>query len=352
MVRELAPVLKQLKKNSCLLLEGAGDRSFCAGGDVASVREEAVQGNLGGLTADFFFEEYHIDYWLSKLKQDLNVTQVSVWNGVCMGGGVGLSIHGPIRIATEKTLFAMPEVGIGLFPDVGATYALPRIKAGPEVGMYLALTGARLGARDCLWAGLATHYVPSDRLNALRDNLNSLGPECDAAAVNNAIESARNGAEPPAGKGAPLDEAADVIRECFKVDSVEAILGRLMKVSESTSKHAQWAQATLKSIQVASPLSVKLSMEALKRHGSPDVSLRHAFMIEYRMSQRAMLPQPYSDFCEGVRAVLVDKDKPKWSHSSVEQVTAAELEPYFAPLQAKHPRGEFLGDIRKVMLKD
>ena len=354
MVRDLVPVLRNLKPNSCLLLEGAGDRSFCAGGDVASIREEAVKGNLGGLPADFFFEEYHIDYWLSKLKTDLGVTQVSIWNGICMGGGVGVSIHGSIRVATEKTLFAMPEVGIGLFPDVGATYALPRLKAGKEVGLYLALTGARLGALDCLWPGLATHYVPSDRLSVLRENLNQLGSTCDYNSVSQAIEAARNGAQPPTPKSTPLSENADAIRECFTANTAEEIVERLTKAaSKAGSKHAAWAEATLKAILEASPLSVKLSMEALKRNGEPSVSLQHAFMVEYRMAQRAMLPQPHSDFLEGVRAVLVEKDKPKWIHKSLEDVDVKnDVEPFFAPLGAKHPRGEFFGDIRAVLLKE
>jgi enoyl-CoA hydratase/carnithine racemase len=353
MIRALVPVLRTLKPNSCLLLEGAGDRAFCAGGDVASIREEAVKGNLGGLPADFFFEEYHIDYWLSKLKTDLGVTQVSIWNGVCMGGGVGISVHGVFRVATEKTLFAMPEVGIGLFPDVGATYALPRIKAGKEVGLYLAVTGARLGAKDCLWSGLATHYVPSNRLDVLRANLNSLGSSCDYKSVSRAIEAARNGAEPPAGKGAPLLENAEAIRECFTHGTAEEVVERLTKTSKGTSKHVAWAEATLKAIMVASPLSVKVSMEALKQNGEGSVSLEHAFMVEYRMAQRAMLQQPYSDFLEGVRAVLVDKDTPKWSHKSLEDVDMKhDVEPFFAPLGAKHPRGEFFGDIRAVLLKE
>jgi enoyl-CoA hydratase/carnithine racemase len=353
MVRDLVPVLGSLRPNSCLLMEGAGDKAFCAGGDVASIREEAVKGNLGGLPADFFFEEYHVDYWLSKLKTDLNVTQVSVWNGVCMGGGVGISVHGAIRVATEKTLFAMPEVGIGLFPDVGATYALPRLKAGKEMGLYLATTGARLGAKDCLFAGLATHYVPSNRLQVLRDNLSALGATCDYNAVNDAIEAARNGAQPPEPKTTPLQETAHLISECFAYDSPEEIVARLIKTKESKSpKEAAWAETALKAIMVASPLSVKLTMEALKRNVEPKVSLSHAFTVEYRLAQRAMLPQPYSDFLEGVRAVLVDKDRPKWAHSSLAEVPRADVEAFFAPLQAKHPRGEFVGDIRGVLLKN
>jgi len=354
MVRDLAPVLHVLRKNSCLLLEGAGERAFCAGGDVASIREEAMQGKLSGLPADFFFEEYNLDYWLSRLKQELNVIQVSVWDGVCMGGGVGLSIHAPIRVATEKTLFAMPEVSIGLFPDVRATYALPRIKAGKEVGLYLAVTGARLGARDCLWAGLATHYVPSERLPVLRERLDAMGTECDEHAVKQAIEQARNGAEPPIGKTAPLEECADAIRECFSGSTVELILESLKKVKEqkSSSRNSAWAEATLSAIRNASPLSVKLTAEVLKRNGNHDVSLLKAFMTEYRLTQRAVLPQPYSDFLEGVRAVLVDKDKPKWSHAKIEDVTAAEIERFFQPLSSSHPRGEFLGNIRDTLIRD
>ena len=358
MVREFIPSLAAFrnKVNACLLLEGTGEKAFCAGGDVASIREAAVKGDFHGLPADFFFEEYHLDFWLSQLRHEHGLTQVSVWDGVCMGGGVGLSIHGAIRVATERTLFAMPEVGIGLFPDVGATYALPRLSAGKEMGLYLALTGVRLGAYDCLVAGLATHYLPSHKLDELREKLSNLGSETNAAEISTIISQTRGQEEPAAPtKSTPLNQILHLIRERFSKPSVELILETLQSMADSDTRSAQdkeWATRTIKQIRQASPLSVVLTFEALKKNGDPSVSLKEAFKTEYRLTQRAVLPSPKADFCEGVRAVLVDRNQPSWAHKSIEQVSLEQdVMPFFSPLPKDHPRGEFFGDIEGELVK-
>jgi enoyl-CoA hydratase/carnithine racemase len=164
-----------------ILMEGAGDKAFCAGGDVAAVQRECIAG--GTLPADFFFEEYELNNIIATMFDRRGVVQIAIWDGITMGGGVGLSVHGKFRVATEHTVFAkpgtqcvilravrcmprammngnMPETAIGLFPDVGGTHVLSRVCGGLPVGLYIGLTGVRLGAADCLATGLATHYIP------------------------------------------------------------------------------------------------------------------------------------------------------------------------------------------------
>jgi enoyl-CoA hydratase/carnithine racemase len=203
-----------------LWLQGAGERAFCAGGDVASIQKQVVQ-RQGSIPSDFFFEEYHLDYDLAALP---GLVQVSVWNGVTMGGGVGLSIHGRFRVATERTVFSMPETGIGFFPDVGTTHALPRLRAGPEVGLYLALTGSRLGPGDCLLTGVATHYVPSARLERVKAELQALQD-----ATPDMVHEVLAGAAADSGRDvkATLEPHLDAIRRCFSRPTAEQILQAL-----------------------------------------------------------------------------------------------------------------------------
>merc|ERR1719421_296479 len=151
MIHELAAIYSSLKEKKvrCVVLRGEG-KALCAGGDVVEVQEAVVTG--GAIKEDFFYDEYVLDYGIAMLHEHQKILQVAVWDGIVMGGGVGLSIHSPVRLATEKTLFAMPETAIGLFPDVGATWALSRLKGGLPIGLFLGLTGQRIGAADCLFA--------------------------------------------------------------------------------------------------------------------------------------------------------------------------------------------------------
>jgi len=217
MINELSSYYKQLAAAGvrCLLLRGEG-RAFCAGGDVAEVREGVLEKN--SRPADFFYDEYSLDYDIATLYEREKIVQIALWDGIVMGGGVGLSIHSPIRLATEKTLFAMPETAIGLFPDVGATWSLSRLKAGPEVGKLLGLSGLRLGAADCLFAGLATHFCPSDRLGDLEARLMALaeketGP-LDIDSICAVISEVSGGAQPDTAK-AVLESNASSIASCF-----------------------------------------------------------------------------------------------------------------------------------------
>ena len=195
MIKDLKQKYAELKPAGvrCMLLAGEG-RALCAGGDVAEVRQGVIDGT--SYPAEFFSEEYALDYQIATLLERDNVVQVSLWDGIVMGGGVGLSLHSPIRIATEKTLFAMPETGIGLFPDVGATWALSRLRSGAHVGMYLGLTGERLGPADCMYAGLATHYCPSEKLPLVEERLSGLSSLKGVEEVSKVIHEVSEGAIP------------------------------------------------------------------------------------------------------------------------------------------------------------
>ena len=335
MIKDLKQKYAELKPAGvrCVLLAGEG-RALCAGGDVAEVRQGVLDGTR--YPADFFSEEYELDYQIATLLERDGVVQVSLWDGIVMGGGVGLSLHSPIRIATEKTLFAMPETGIGLFPDVGATWALSRLRSGPQVGMYLGLTGERLGPADCIYAGLATHFCPSEKLPLLGEQLQALAEKAGSVEeVSKVIHAVAGGATPDSEK-AHLEANAAAIKDCFGdlSSKAEEIVSRLQGHSSS------WSSKALKTLESKSPLSVKVSLEALRRHQG-DVSLRDAFIAEYRLSQWFMRPAPFSDFCEGIRAVLVDKDQnPKWQPATLSEVTEEQVEQFFAPLPADHPCGE------------
>ena len=150
------------------MISGTGGKAFCAGGDIVSLYN-AKTGKSGdpSILKQFFAQEYMVDYQLSKMKP----LQISIWNGFVMGGGVGVSVHAPIRIATDNSVFAMPETGIGLFTDVGASYFLSRVKGNINLGLYLGLTGHRLKAKDLVRWGVATHYIPADKMDEMREDL-------------------------------------------------------------------------------------------------------------------------------------------------------------------------------------
>jgi len=263
-----------------------------------------------------------------------------------MGGGVGLSVQGPIRIATEKTVFAKPEMNIGLFPDVGSTQKLGRLALGAAVGIYIGATGVRLNAWDCLQAGLATHYLPSSALPKLRQLLSqkfATGGTVGVAALKaceEAIKEAAANMPGPSQEGSMLtSEKLDVINRCFSAATLETIMARLKEDS------SEFAAETLQTMLTScSPTSCKVTIRAVRELGAEGVSLAHCLKLEYRLSQRfTMRPQPESDFHEGIRAVLVDKDrKQKWKPgwNELDKITDEKVEAFFAPLEPGHRRGE------------
>jgi enoyl-CoA hydratase len=291
-------------------IHGTGEKAFCAGGDVRAVWKAGKAG--GDLTRRFFWEEYSLNRRIHAFPKPY----VALIDGITMGGGVGLSVHGSHRVAGDRTLVAMPETAIGFFPDVGATWVLPRLEG--EIGLYMALTGARLKAADALYAGFATHYVPEDRADQLLPALAAADwsgdPRSDVDHVLNGLKD-RPG-EPP------LMQHREAIDRCFGQDSLEDIFRALER--EGTD----WAQDTLETLHKRSPTSMKLAFAALRRGAELDFDA--CMTMEYRLSQFCMADH---DFYEGIRAVLVDKDHaPSWQPATAAEVDDARIARAFDPL--------------------
>jgi enoyl-CoA hydratase len=302
-----------------LVVRGAGDRAFCAGGDVRAIYDARAQTGGGDYKADFFREEYCLIRRVHRFAKPY----VALCDGITMGGGCGISINGSHRVATERTVFAMPEVHIGLFPDVGASRFLNRCPG--QVGRYLALTGTRLKAADALYCGFATHYVPHARLAELTAALAAL--DWNERERRHQVDAviARFAGDPGT---ASLPEIQAGIDRCFAGDSVEAIMAALGR------EDAPWAKDALKEIGRASPVSLKITFHQLELGRGMEIEA--ALSLEYRMTQHVMQGH---DFFEGIRALLVDKDNtPRWQHPSPSAVSAAEVEGYFASLGARELR--------------
>ncbi len=282
-----------------VVIEGAGDRAFCAGGDIRLVRELSLAGDHAGIE-EFFAAEYAMNLAIARFPKPY----VSLIDGICMGGGVGLSIHGAARVATEAAMFAMPETGIGFFPDIGASYALPRLR--PGCGVYIALTGARLGGADALWAGLATHYVSRETMAELADEIAEEG----VAVLGNATVPTTD---------ALLPYAAPHLR-AFEADSVAGIVAAL------ADDGSAWADEALQAIHAASPSSVIWSFELLRSGASR--TLEDCLQAELALTRHATR---HVDFLEGVRAMVVDKDRtPRWSPSTLAAVDEDAIAAIFA----------------------
>lgn len=295
-----------------VILDHAEGRGFCAGGDVAMVRRSALED--GGLAGRAFF---HAEYRMNHLLFTYPKPVVAFMDGVTMGGGVGLALPCRYRIATENTLFAMPEGAIGLFPDVGAGWYLPRLprETGGRIGQFLALTGARLDGAECLWAALATHYLPGERLVEAKARI-----AADPAEIESIL--AEISAAPPEAR---LAGNAERIARLFASDRLEDILAAL------AADPSAWAEKELKAVGSKCPATAKVALRQFAGT-CPDFAAEMA--LEYRLAAR-MIMRP--DFAEGVRAVLVDKDNaPRWQPSTADDVTEAMLDAIFAPL----PEGE------------
>ncbi|KUR78078.1 enoyl-CoA hydratase/isomerase family protein [Novosphingobium sp. FSW06-99] len=293
---------------AAVLIDHAEGRGFCAGGDIAFLRDSAL--NDGGASGrQFFYEEYQLNHLILTYPKPV----ITVMDGITMGGGVGIAGPATIRIATEATRLAMPETGIGLFPDVGGGWYLSRL-AG-RLGHYMALTGARLDGADCLWTGLATHYLPSAALAEAKAALFT-DPDQAAAILH------RLAAVPPEAK---IAAQADTIDRLFASDRYEDILAAL------AADGGDWASATLATLATKSPQTCKVALRQL--HDSLHCEDFAANMaMEYRIGARVLV-RP--DFAEGVRAVIIDKDHaPRWNPPTPEAVTPDLLDAIFAPLPA------------------
>lgn len=285
-----------------LVIQGAGDKAFCAGGDIRKLYDE---GRIGG---DYPFAFYGDEYRLNAAVFHFPKPYIAILNGIVMGGGVGVSAHGSHRIVSDNVMFAMPETGIGLFPDVGGSYFLPRCPG--EIGLYLGLTGHRLKAADMLYAGLAEAYVPARRLDDLV-----------AALSDGDVDDVVAGFAGDAGE-APLAEHRDAIDRHFAPDSVEAIVESL------ESDPSDWAAKTAQTIAGKSPTSLKVTFRQLRQGAAKDFD--DCMRMEWRMVNRIIAGH---DFYEGTRAVVIDKDQaPDWQPARLGDVMDADVDAYFAPL--------------------
>lgn len=290
----------------CVVIQGAGDRAFCAGGDIRALYDSG-KSKSGTLTADFYREEYRLNRLIKRYPKPY----VALIDGVVMGGGVGVSVHGSHRIATERTLFAMPETGIGLFPDVGGSYFLPRCPG--RVGFYLGLTGARIKAADCLYAGIATHHVPFGALDELVDALRR-NPDGMVTDIVTRFATTVGAAS--------LESDYAAMDRCFSAPTVEAIQAAL-EIDGS-----EWAKGARTAMGEKSPTCEKVALRQLERGAT--LPFEDCMVMEFRLSQRAMAAH---DFYEGVRAAVIDKDRaPKWRPASLADVSEDDVAAWFAPL--------------------
>lgn len=273
-----------------IVMDGAGGRAFCAGGDIRTIRAMALEEDWDGVNS-FFADEYALNLLIARYPKPY----VALVDGICMGGGIGVSVHGRARVVTEAAVFAMPEISIGFFPDVGTSYALPRLRG--HFGMYMALTGARVTGADAVHAGLATHYTTRERMAALPDELAEYGMAALAAAS-------------PAPAGIVPDDPEDL--RCFGAGSVRDILRQL------EHRGTAWAGAAAAAMRAASPSAVLWSFELMQRGRMRE--LEACLQAELAL---ARVCARHPDFAEGVRAMVVDKDRtPRWTPARIEDVPA------------------------------
>ncbi|MFI9308967.1 enoyl-CoA hydratase/isomerase family protein [Streptomyces triculaminicus] len=286
-----------------VVISGAGERGLCAGGDIRSIHDDVRSGG-GAASAAFWRDEYRLNARIARYPKPY----VAIMDGIVMGGGVGVSAHGDVRVVTERSRVAMPETGIGFVPDVGGTYLLAR--APGELGTHLALTGAAVGAADALLCGLADHFVPADAVPAL---LADLAHEAAADVLPRHARPAPDGEL--AGHRAWIDA-------CYAAGTVEEIVERLLDHGTPDAKEA----AT--TILAKSPTALKVTLAALRR-ARVSLSLERVLKQEYRVSCAA-LSTP--DLVEGIRAQVIDKDRsPRWSPATLAEVTDEAVARFFAP---------------------
>ena len=309
MVRGLARALVAWEHDPAIrhvVVVGAGEKAFCAGGDIRLLYELGKAGRIEE-SRGFWREEYVLNARIKAYPKPY----VALIDGIVMGGGVGVSLHGSHRVVGERYLFAMPEVGIGFFPDVGATHALPRLPGA--TGTWLAVTGERVGQADALALGLATHAVASSAMAGLLDALVA-GQDVDAALAEWAAP-----APPP-----PLASHRALIDDAFSAPTVEEIIARLDEVAGTDP----FAARLLAAMAQKSPTSMKLALAQMQAGGA--LTFAEAMRTEFRIVSRIATGH---DFREGVRAVIIDKDnKPAWQPARLADVDSAMVAAYFAPL--------------------
>jgi enoyl-CoA hydratase len=288
-------------------------RAFSAGGDLRALYDLGRAGRYDEALG-YFREEYALNARIKRYRKPY----VALIDGIVMGGGVGISVHGSHRVAGDKFMFAMPEVGIGFFPDVGATFVLPRLPAA--LGTYCALTGERLDAADAVAAGVATHRVPSARFPDLVEAL------CRAVPLDASLAACAQ----PAAHG-PVGSRRKAIETLFMGERVEDILFALEAEGATGGPDAAFASATAALIRTKSPTSLKIALAQTRRGSALDFA--ECMRTEFRIVSRVVRGH---DFYEGIRAVIIDKDqRPRWRPSALAAVSAAEVERHFAPLASE-----------------
>ena len=307
MVKHIAAALDDWRNDAAVtrvLIRAAGDRAFCAGGDIRVVHDLGRAGRQDEALW-FWRDEYRMNRQIKRYPKPY----IALIDGIVMGGGVGVSEHGAYRVAGDRYSYAMPEVGIGFFPDVGATYALPRLPFC--AGTYLALTGQRIGRADALALGLATHGVASQDMPAVEA----------ALAAGNDIEATLQMFAAPT-EAAPILAHSEVIGRIFALPSVAAILDAL------AAEPGDFAAKTLATMRTKSPFSMALALEQMRRGAA--MEFEEAMQTEMRIVTRVVHGH---EFYEGVRAVIIDKDqKPQWIPADISGVQPADVAAYFAPI--------------------
>ena len=310
MIISIEECLKNINKNKnikLVIFKGEGDKAFCAGGDVKSFYEENLT-NINKLRKNFFYREYKLNYLIKKYKKPI----ISFVNGICMGGGVGIAMHSSIVVVSENVKFAMPECAIGLFPDVGSSNFLSKLKS--NIGLYIALTGKRLVSGDLIELGLANYCVSRNNFKSLEKRLiNIKNMRSIHKIIDEYSEKTNSSIFPSLNKN---------INSIFKYNKVEKIISLLESSNEI------WAEEAFKAMNKSSPTSLKISLKQLRL--SKYKSFKDNLIMDYRLSQSCMTGV---DFYEGVRSVLVDKDfKPIWSPNKVQDVSSKLVVSHFKSL--------------------
>lgn len=294
------------KNITCVVIDGEGEKAFCAGGDIRFMYDTGRDDPAPGQR--FWRDEYCVNLLISKYPKPI----VSLMDGITMGGGVGLAGHASHRVVTERAMIAMPEAAIGFLPDVGGTYLLAN--APGKAGLYLGTTSTRMNAADAIYAGFADSFVPSDRLNELYERLatEEHPDEAIASLKSDAGQGNLEGHQP----------------EIDKIFSDKTMLGCVKNAERRSADSNEWAIKTAAALRHNSPFSLAATFRALEAAAKLD--LEGCLKMEYRFSHRVL---SHDDYYEGVRAVIVDKDRnPKWSPARLEDVDDAEVEAMFADL--------------------
>ncbi|MGQ7957542.1 enoyl-CoA hydratase/isomerase family protein [Pseudomonas sp. SP16.1] len=319
MVRQLQRQLDAWAQDAAIravVLRGVGDKAFCAGGDIRALYDSQRSGD--DLHLRFLEEEYALDQCLHAYPKPV----LALLDGYVLGGGMGLAQAASLRLVTERTRMAMPEVGIGFFPDVGGSYFLPRLPG--ELGLYLGVSGVQIGAGDALYSGLADHFLASERLGELDARLDRLSwsnsPEDDLRAL---LAELASGELPDA----ELKRLRPAIDRCFAAPDLPAILAALQ--AERQENAGAWAERTLQLLASRSPLAMAVTLELLRRGRQLDLS--DCFALELHLDRQWFAK---GDFMEGVRALIIDKDKtPRWNPPSLAELPPARVQAFFAGFQ-------------------